>query len=140
MKKLARKTRILALEVCYQLDIQNTMTKQEAIRVLKEKHIDEELYPKVMTLVCGVIKNRNYIDNLLAKYSINWHISRMSYIDRNILRIGVYEMIFSEVPDIVVINEAIEISKIYSSQDSGKFINGILDRIRKEVVTKDKKE
>lgn len=140
MNKSVRKARTIALEVCYQLDIQNSIFEREAVKVLHEKNINADTGSKVFSIVLGVIKNLSYIDNLLKKYSTNWDISRMSYIDRNILRIGVYEMIFDpEVPDIVAINEAIEISKIYSSQDSGKFINGILDRIRKEII-EDKKE
>lgn len=138
MKKLARKARIAALEVCYQLDIQNNMLEESAIRALQEKNIHNDVYSKALSIVCGVIKNRPFIDNLLAKFSTNWDISRMSYIDRNILRIAVYEMLFvPEVPDIVAIDEAIEISKIYSSYDSGKFINGVLDRIRKEAILPD---
>ncbi|MCM8815703.1 MAG: transcription antitermination factor NusB [Candidatus Omnitrophica bacterium] len=135
MKKVARKARIIALEICYQLDIENLMDEKDALRVLKEKDIDGEIYLKAEMLVLGVVKNLTFIDELLSKYSTNWDISRMSYVDRNILRIAVYEMLFApDVPDVVVINEAIEISKIYSGADSGKFINGLLDRIMKERI------
>ncbi|MCM8821498.1 MAG: transcription antitermination factor NusB [Candidatus Omnitrophica bacterium] len=137
MKKIARKARVIALEICYQLDIHNLLSEKHATKVLKEKNIDGDIYFRVESIVCGVVKNLSFIDGLLAKYSANWDISRMSYVDRNILRIAVYEMFFvSEVPDIVAIDEAIEISKIYSSPDSGKFINGLLDRIMKEGVSR----
>ncbi len=135
MRKASRRARIVALEICYQLDIQNIMSEQYALKALNEINEDKCVRSKVELIVYGVIKNISYIDGLLAKYSKNWDISRMSYIDRNILRIAVYEMIFdSDVPGIVAIDEAIEISKIYSSPDSGKFINGILDKIMKEEI------
>lgn len=137
MKKLARKARVYALEICYQLDILNSMNEESVQRVLDQKNLNRDIYSRVSMIVSGVIRNLSYIDGLLSKYSTNWDISRMSYIDRNILRIAIYEMLFvSDVPDIVAIDEAIEISKIYGAQDSGKFINGILDTIRKEVALK----
>ncbi|MCM8788773.1 MAG: transcription antitermination factor NusB [Candidatus Omnitrophica bacterium] len=138
MKKIARRARIIALEICYQLDIQNHLSEKHALTALKEKNIGHDIYWKVESLVRGVVNKISFIDGLLAKYSANWDISRMSYVDRNILRIAVYEMLFiSDVPSIVAINEAIEISKIYSSPDSGKFINGLLDRIMKESISQD---
>ncbi|HOJ30469.1 MAG TPA: transcription antitermination factor NusB [bacterium] len=136
MKKILRNARISALRACYQLDIHNLMVEEKVVDVLKDEEQNQQVYHLARTLVMGVIKNLQFIDGLLAKYCTNWDISRMSYIDRNILRIAVYEMVFvPEVPDIVAINEAIEISKIYSSQDAGKFINGILDSIRKELIS-----
>ncbi|MCM8764981.1 MAG: transcription antitermination factor NusB [Candidatus Omnitrophica bacterium] len=137
MKKIARIARVIALEICYQLDIQNLLSEKHAVKALKEKNIGGDVYLRVESIVCGIVKNISFIDDLLAKYSENWDISRMSYVDRNILRIAVYEMFFVPgVPDIVAIDEAIEISKIYSGPDSGKFINGLLDRIMKQSVSR----
>ncbi|HOK79474.1 MAG TPA: transcription antitermination factor NusB [bacterium] len=136
MKKTFRSARIAALKACYQLDIQNSMVEEKIDDVLKEEETNKQIYRFSRALVTGVIKNLQFIDGLLAKYCRNWDISRLSYIDRNILRIAIYEMAFvPETPDIVAINEAIEISKIYSSLDAGKFINGVLDSIRKELVS-----
>ncbi|HPC29944.1 MAG TPA: transcription antitermination factor NusB, partial [bacterium] len=104
------------------------------LNLLEDMHLDKEIYPFVEMHVLGVLRNKNRIDELISRYSINWDISRMSYIDRNILRIAVYEMLYlPDIPRVAAINEAIEIAKMYSSSESGKFINGILDRIRKEL-------
>jgi transcription antitermination factor NusB len=140
MKKIFRRARILALEVCYQLDIQNLMCLKNADQVFEDMQVnDSSVLSRAKKIVTGVITNLSLIDELIKKHSKNWDISRMVYIDRNILRIAVYEMLFMpDVPDIVAINEAIEISKIYSSSESGKFINGLLDSIRKGIVSQQK--
>ncbi|MGB9642706.1 MAG: transcription antitermination factor NusB [Candidatus Ratteibacteria bacterium] len=136
MKKTLRSARVAALKACYQLDIQNSMVEEKVADVLKDEETNQQIYRLARAIVVGVIKNLRFIDGLLAKYCRNWDISRLSYIDRNILRIAVYEIAFvPEVPDVVAINEAIEISKIYSSPEAGKFINGVLDSIRKELVS-----
>lgn len=84
-------------------------------------------------IVKGVRENLKKIDAVISNVSLNWNINRMSYIDRNILRIGTYEILFREdIPPAVSINEAIEISKKYGDSDSPKFINGILHRIKEE--------
>jgi len=135
MKKIQRKGRISTLIVCYQIDIRNIIEEEVVLNLLRDMHLDKDIYQFVETRVLGVLRNKNRIDELIGKYSINWDISRMSYIDRNILRVAVYEMLcLPDVPRIVAINEAIEIAKIYGSPESGKFINGILDRVRKELL------
>ncbi len=143
MKKVFRKARIVALKICYQLDVCNSFNEEFAIEVLRQHkdELDEQVYKRAETLVLGVIKELSFLDKLLRKFSQNWDVSRMSFIDRNILRIALYEMLFlDEIPDIVAIDEAIEISKIYSCNDSGKFINGILDSIRREVILQKEQE
>lgn len=83
-------------------------------------------------LARGVIAHHQEIDPLIAKYAENWEISRMGTVDRNAMRIAVYEMLYRhDIPPVVSINEAVELAKAYSSVESGKFVNGILDRIRK---------
>ena len=83
-------------------------------------------------LARGVIAHHAEIDPLIAKYAENWEIDRMGTVDRNAMRIAVFEMLFrDDIPPVVSINEAVELAKAYSSIESGKFVNGILDRIRK---------
>jgi len=85
-------------------------------------------------LVRGVIAHHPDIDPLIAKYAENWGIDRMGTVDRNAMRIAVYEMLYREdIPPVVSINEAVDLAKSYSSVESGKFVNGILDRIRKSL-------
>jgi len=83
-------------------------------------------------LVLGVSKNRDFIDSLLTKYATNWQVQRMAAIDRNVMRLATFELLFApDIPPKVSINEAIELAKKYGDKDSGKFVNGILDKINK---------
>lgn len=91
----------------------------------------EKARPFGLELVRGVIENKAEIDARLAEASSNWRLARMDYVDRNIIRIAVYEMLFCEdIPAKVAINEAVDIGKKYGTEKSGAFINGILDSIR----------
>jgi len=83
-------------------------------------------------LVKGVVDNVSYIDKLIKEFSINWDIRRISIIDKNILRVAIYEMVNKLAPPKVVINEALELAKKYSEKKAPKFINGILDAIKKK--------
>ena len=82
-------------------------------------------------LVNGVLENREAIDALIEQFSSNWKLARMSCVDRNILRIAVFELLFcADIPPKVSINEAIDVGKRFGTEESGSFINGILDSIR----------
>ena len=84
-------------------------------------------------LVKGVCANKEKIDGVITKYATNWHINRMAAVDRNIIRMASFELLFAdEIPPKVSINEAIEIAKKFGDKDSGKFVNGILDKINKK--------
>ncbi|MBI4063730.1 MAG: transcription antitermination factor NusB [Elusimicrobia bacterium] len=96
-----------------------------------------KIHPEAMTfadqLTKGVIGDQERLDALIQRYCHNWKLSRMSVIDRNILRIGAYEILsIPEIPVNVIINEAVEIAKSYSTDESGKFVNGILDKMKRE--------
>jgi transcription antitermination protein NusB len=85
-------------------------------------------------LARGVIEHHKDIDPLIAKHAENWGIERMGNVDRNAMRIAVFEMLYrNDIPPVVSINEAVDLAKAYSSVESGKFVNGILDRIRKDL-------
>ena len=86
------------------------------------------------SLVTGVAAHSTELDQLIERTSTNWRLERMPYVDRNVLRLAAYELTHSpEIPVAVVINEAVELGKRYGSQESGAFINGILDRMAHEV-------
>jgi N utilization substance protein B len=88
-------------------------------------------------LVNGVLDHCKEIDQLIERYSENWRLDRMNLIDRAILRIATFELLYcEEIPPRVTLNEAIELGKRFGSEDSGSFINGILDRIQKEAAHK----
>jgi len=96
----------------------------------------KQVPPFFLELVRGVAGSREEIDHIIEKYSSHWKISRMSCVDRNIMRIAVYELFFqNDIPAKVTINEAIDIGKKYGTEESGAFINGILDSIRQAVDT-----
>ena len=138
-----RKARELALAFLYQMEIRDELDRfREDIltEFFTEQEIkDEEIAGFTRILVKGTIQNLPFIDSKISECSINWSLKRMPYIDRNILRIAVYELLFLDtVPVLVSINEAIELAKKYSSKDSSKFVNGILHRIKEEYARKTK--
>jgi transcription antitermination protein NusB len=86
-------------------------------------------------LIRGALERRKEVDEAIVRHAKNWDLRRMAAVDRNILRLAVYEMMYrDDIPPIVSINEAVDIAKKFSTQDSGKFVNGILDKIRGEVM------
>jgi N utilization substance protein B len=86
-------------------------------------------------LIRGVIEHRNEIDEHIKKHAKNWELHRMAAVDRNVLRLAIYEMLYREdIPPVVSINEGVDIAKKFSTQDSGKFVNGILDKIKGELL------
>jgi len=88
-------------------------------------------------IVLGVMEHRQEIDRLIKERSENWRLDRMTIIDRNILRIAIFELLYcGDIPPKVTLNEAIDLGKRYGSEESGSFINGILDRIQNEVIRK----
>jgi N utilization substance protein B len=132
-----RRSREFALQVLYQLDI----AKQDAIRAIAQwKNYfspKEERDEFVERIVLGVLQHRQKIDRLIGQYSENWRLDRMNIVDRNILRMATFELLYcEEIPPKATLNEAIDLGKRYGSEDSGSFINGILDRIQNEAVRK----
>jgi len=86
-------------------------------------------------LIKGVVENRAALDERIKQHAENWDIHRMAVVDRNILRLAIYEMLYREdIPPIVSINEAVDVAKKFSTKDSGKFVNGILDKIKNELM------
>jgi N utilization substance protein B len=86
-------------------------------------------------LIRGCLEKQSEVDAHIKKFSENWDLPRLAAVDRAILRIAIYEMLFCEdIPPVVSINEAVEIAKKFSTVDSSKFVNGILDRMRKELT------
>lgn len=124
-----RKERRIALEVIYQQEL----TRNPLDVVIKNKLRADDLgmLPKFsQELIDGVKEHQLKIDETIENCADNWSLSRMPYLDRNILRIGLFEMLWVEdVPISVSINEAVELAKKYSTEDSGKFVNGILGKI-----------
>ena len=127
---MRRKSRELALQILFQTEFTPEVTMQDMVTVF-EKKIDSETMDYTMLLVKGVKQHREKIDVQIQEASRHWKIERMASVDRNILRSAVFEMLHAAEPlePKIVINEAIEIAKVFGTQDSGSFVNGILDQI-----------
>ncbi|MFH0739426.1 MAG: transcription antitermination factor NusB [Candidatus Omnitrophota bacterium] len=135
MRKRTR-AREFALQVLYQIDLTHDRYAQ-ALDNFWQARIQEELAQeiKVFTeeLVRGVADNLETIDAMIGKYATNWQLKRMAVVDRNILRMSCYELVFrQDIPPKVSINEAVELAKKYSGIEAGKFVNAILDKIKIE--------
>jgi len=86
-------------------------------------------------LIRGTLEHRDAMDEMIKKHAKNWDLHRMAAVDRNILRLAIYEMLHrDDIPPIVSINEAVDIAKKFSTEDSGKFVNGILDKVKGELM------
>ncbi|MBW1988020.1 MAG: transcription antitermination factor NusB [Deltaproteobacteria bacterium] len=129
-----RRAREHALKALFSADA-SRLPPREALDLFVSHHPpDPGVADFFHRLVDGVCENRERIDSLIQKHSKNWKLSRMSGVDRNIMRIAVYEYLFCpDIPSRVTINEAVEIGKRYGSDESGAFINGILDAVAAEL-------
>ena len=133
-----------ALKILYQSDI---IGKTRPIELIAEQFFaneelkDPEVQAFCQELVSGVHNHGTEIDALISKYATNWQLKRMAVIDKNILRMGVFELRFmDDIPPKVTINEAVELAKKFGDLESSKFVNGILDKILKtEIVPLGKK-
>jgi N utilization substance protein B len=133
-----RRAREYALQLLFQLDISPEPTEEAIEAFWKGKKIRASIIEFATRLVRGAVERREWIDNLLAGASHHWRVARMGVVDRNILRLAIQEMLFERgTPPIVVINEAIEIAKKFATDESGPFINGILDSVRLRVESGD---
>lgn len=127
-----RKDRKLVLEFLYENDLTGKGIK-EILELKREVGIDISLSEFSIKLLSGVLNNKIVLDEIIERYAEGWKISRMPVVDRNILRIGVYELLFeSDTPVAVCINEAVELAKVYSTDDARRFINGVLGRIAQD--------
>jgi N utilization substance protein B len=128
----ARRTRARerALQALYQIDVAAEGIDDALARFWKSfEPVEQEVMSLADALVRGVASHRRAIDDTIEKVSTNWRLDRMAKVDRNVLRLAVYELIETEVPVKVVINEAIELGKKYGSESSGAFVNGVLDKV-----------
>jgi N utilization substance protein B len=133
-----RKSRELAMQALFYMDICPGDSRDQLDAYVHNFSPSKNVLPFFLDLVKGVIKSRKTIDSVIERFSSNWKIHRMPCVDRNILRVAVFELLYRpEIPLKVSINEAIDIGKKFGTHESGPFINGILDSIR---IALEKKE
>ena len=135
MRKRTR-ARQLALQILYQMDITQDFSESslESFWRNQKEAIDSTVKQFALDLVKGIQEYQEIIDRKIAQYAKNWELKRMAVVDRNILRQACFEFLYRpDIPPKVAINEAIELAKRFSGAESGKFVNGILDKIREDL-------
>ncbi len=136
-----RQSRETALKLLYQWE----MTGQDVMELV-EAYLTQEDSPLTIDsfceeLVVGTVKHREAIDAEICRWSAHWSLERMSAVDRNILRLAVYELLYRlDIPPKATVNEAIEIAKKFSTADSAAFVNGILDQVLQTRIEKEVEE
>lgn len=130
------KAREYVLQMLYQVDITQGAW-QEVLENFcasnDRQDLSGELKDFSAQLLAGVVDHLQEIDEKISKYAANWQLERMAFVDRNIMRLGCFELLFRvDIPPKVAINEAVELAKKYSGLESGKFVNAILDQIKIE--------
>jgi transcription antitermination factor NusB len=130
-----RKARELALQFLYQLELRGDSVPGPSEAEFWARHpVDDDARQFASGIVRGVTANQERIDRTITECTEHWDLDRMAVVDRNILRLAVYELLWpTGVPPKVAINEAIEIAKKFGTQESSRFINGILDRVHREL-------
>ncbi len=127
-------SREIAVQFLYQLDLRGDEVMADLSAFLAEQGKDDDVRTFAKRLITGTMASRDAIDARLKTVTKNWDLRRMAAVDRNILRLAIYELMHCpDVPPKVAINEAIEIGKKFSTANSGGFVNGILDRVRMDL-------
>ena len=131
-----RQARELALQLLYELDLRGEADPGEALEEFwrRQGELPDEVRSFAEALVRGTKAHQEKIDELIGRFAERWDLDRMAVVDRNILRAGIFELLWaSDAPPKVAINEALEIARKFSTEKSTRFINGLLDRVRREL-------
>ncbi len=127
-----RRAREIVLQLLYEADINDTRDTDSMRGFIRSRMQGRRALTEfAWGLLRGTLDNRDAIDRQLAELATNWSLSRMPVVDRNVLRLGAYEIMFADTPDRVAVNEAILLAKRYGDTKSPRFVNGILDRLMK---------
>ncbi len=125
-----RKARSKVLQALYEIDSVTRDAAAVVERLLAEEDFSEENKAFTRELVAGVMENKDEIDDNIKKFAPAWPLEQLSIIDRNILRLAIFEILFdNKVPVKVAVSEAVELAKSYGSENSGKFVNGVLGSV-----------
>lgn len=143
MLRKRTQARECALQVLYQYEM-NPEPMQEILKKFwsqQDEIFSDEVRGFSEKLALGTIENQAEIDKVLERYADNWELSRMAMIDRNVMRLATYELLYlADVPPKVTLNEAVNLAKKFSQEESGKFVNGILDKINHTEKPKNPKD
>jgi len=133
---IRHKARIAAMQALCTLIIRNQVLSDDVEKSIQT--VENEYFPQnkendfFRSLVVGVIQKRSSIDDLIQKYAPRWKVSDLASVDRSILEIGIFEILYTSTPAAIVINEAVEVAKEFGEDNSSKFVNGVLAKVEKE--------
>ncbi len=139
-----RKMREVVFQVIFGADISGFDTEEDLRFMVEDIFIDDHFFNEEMKNIAfrycrEIMDKKENIDEIIKRYLFNWSWDRLQHVDKSVLRLATYELIYeSKVPVEVTLNEAVEIAKTYGTEKSGKFVNGILDSVAKEMVPKEK--
>ncbi|KAF2960684.1 MULTISPECIES: transcription antitermination factor NusB [unclassified Thermotoga] len=141
MKTPRRRMRLAVFKALFQHEFRRDEDLEQILEEILDETYDKKAKEDAQRYIKGIKENLPMIDDLISRYLEKWSLNRLSVVDRNVLRLATYELLFEkDIPIEVTIDEAIEIAKRYGTENSGKFVNGILDRIAKEHAPKEKFE
>ena len=130
-----RHARELAMQALFSMDMNTDYSTRAVDEYCRSFPPNQRVYPYFHHLVIGVLEHKVHIDTVIERYANNWRIKRMACVDRNVLRLAVFELLYcADIPAKVAINEAIDIGKKFGTPETGSFINGIIDGIRIAIV------
>lgn len=129
-----RKGRAIALQTLFEIDCTHHNSRESLDRLLEDSSLPEETATFTRELVLKVLENKGIIDELIQRFAPAWPLQQIAIVDRNILRLGIYEILFKVVPAKVAINEAVELAKAFGSDSSPKFVNGVLGSVYAELA------
>jgi len=126
-----RKARELAVQFLYGFQVNPGDLEEKLADFWKTRKAGQTVKEFASSLVRGTLEEKERIDEIISAQATNWNISRIAFVDRNVLRLGIYELVFrDDIPPVVSINEAVDIAKKFGTPESGKFVNGILDNVK----------
>ena len=123
------RAREVALQALFQEDLNPRDSRDQVMPLLENRLKEPELRDFAVGLVLGVLRNRDELDTLIASKADNWSVGRMAVTDRNVLRMGAYEIRYTDTPPRVAVDEAVELAKRFGAASSSQFVNGILDKL-----------
>jgi len=134
-----RQAREIAMQALFYMDMRNDLSVEMLEHFCGNFCPSKKIQPFFLKLVNGVLGAKDELDTLIERFSKNWDLNRMSGVDRNVMRIAVFELLYcDDIPPKVSINEAVDVGKKFGTEESGAFINGIMDSIRADLENKGK--
>ncbi|KKM11752.1 hypothetical protein SY88_06965 [Clostridiales bacterium PH28_bin88] len=129
-----RAAREKAFQILFQIDVGRARPSEAIQATLEEAGLDQKGKEYIERVVHGTIRHLNELDGYIRRFAVDWEVGRLANVDRSLLRLALFEMLhMDDIPHTVSINEAVELCKIFNSEESSRFINGLLDRMKQQL-------